>query len=82
MTNLDPQTTGDFWDAYLRAASAGTKLAQVSRTFPDAPHERCSPEVSGPVSYVPRIAPAAITFTWDLVVLRAPIAVDAPPKVA
>ena len=25
MTNLDPQTTGDFWDAYLRAASAGTK---------------------------------------------------------
>ena len=34
MTNLDPQTTGDFWDAYLRAAGAGTKLAQVSRTFP------------------------------------------------
>ena len=31
MTNLDPQTTGDFWDAYLRAAGAGTKLAQVSR---------------------------------------------------
>jgi hypothetical protein len=81
MTNLDPQTTGDFWDAYLRAASAATKLAQVSRTFPDAPHEFCSP-VSRPVSYVPRIAPAAITFTWDLVVLRAPIAVDAPPKVA
>jgi hypothetical protein len=64
MTNLDldPQTTGDFWDAYLRAAGAGTKLAQV---------------VSGPVSYVPRIAPAAITFAWDLVVLR-----DAPPRVA
>ena len=83
MTNpdLDPQTTGDFWDAYLRAAGAGTKLAQVSRTFPDAPHELCSP-VSGPVSYVPRIAPAAITFAWDLVVLRAPIAVDAPPMVA
>ena len=81
MTNLDPQTTGDFWDAYLRAAGAGTKLAQVSRTFPDAPDERCSP-VSGPVSYVPRIAPAAITFAWDLVVLRAPIAVDAPPRVA
>jgi len=73
MTNLDldPQTTGDFWDAYLRAAGAGTKLAQVSRT-----------PVSGTVSYVPRIAPAAITFAWDLVVLRAPIAVDAPPKVA
>ena len=81
MTNLDPQTTGDFWDAYLRAAGAGTKLAQVSRTFPDAPDERCSP-VSGPVSYVPRIAPAAITFAWDLVVLRAPIAVAAPPRVA
>jgi hypothetical protein len=76
MANLDPQTTDDFWEEYLRAASAGTKLAQVSRTFPDAPHERCS-AVSGPVSYVPRIAPAAITFTWDLVVLR-----DAPPRVA
>jgi hypothetical protein len=81
MTNLDPQTTGDFWDAYLRAASAGTKLSQVSRTFPGVPHELCSP-VSGPVSYVPRIAPAAITFAWDLVVLRAPIAVGAPPRVA
>jgi hypothetical protein len=81
MTNLDPQTTGDFWDAYLRAAGAVTKLAQVSRTFPDAPHELCSP-VSGTVSYVPRIAPAAITFAWDLVVLRAPIDVDAPPRVA
>ena len=81
MTNLDPQTTGDFWDAYLRAASAGTKSARVSRTFPDAPHELCSP-VSGPVSYVPRIAPAAIAFAWDLVVLRAPIAVDTPPRVA
>ena len=83
MTNLDldPQTTGEFWDAYLRAAGAGTKLAQVSCTFPDAPHELCSP-VSGPVSYVLRIAPAAITFAWDLVVLRAPIAVGAPPRVA
>ena len=66
MTNLDPQTTGDFWDAYLRAAGAGTKLAQVSRT-----------PVSRPVSCVPRILPAAITFAWDLVVLR-----DAPPRVA
>ena len=81
MTNLDPQTTGDFWDEYLRAAGAVTKLAQVSRTFPDAPHELCSP-VSGPVPYVPRIAPAAITFAWDLVVLRAPIDMDAPPRVA
>jgi hypothetical protein len=81
MTNLDPQTTGDFWDAYLRAASAGTKLAQVSRTFPDAPHELCFP-VSGPVSYVPRNAPAAITFAWDLVVLRARSAVGAQPRAA
>lgn len=81
MTNLDPQTTGDFWDAYLRADGAGTKLAQVSRTFPDAPHELCSP-VSGPVSYVPRIGLAAITFAWDLVVLRARSAVGAPPRAA
>jgi hypothetical protein len=81
MTNLDPQTTGDFWDAYLRAAGAGTKLSQVSRTFLDAPDELCPP-VSGPVSYVPRIAPAAITFAWDLVVLRAPIAEGAPPRAA
>ena len=81
MTNLDSQTTGDFWDAYLRAAGARNKLAQVSRTFPDAPHQLCAP-ISGPVSYVPKIAPAAITFAWDLVVLRAPIAVDAPPRVA
>ena len=81
MTNLDPQTTADFWDAYLRAAGASTNLAQVSRTFPDAPHELCSP-VSDPVSSVPRIAPAAITFAWDLVLLRAPIAAGAPPRVA
>ncbi|HXO78366.1 MAG TPA: hypothetical protein VN856_00585 [Mycobacterium sp.] len=81
MTNLDPQTTGDFWDAYLRAAGAGTKLAQVSRTVPDDPQKRRSP-VSGPVSYVPRIARAPITFAWDLVVLRRPIAAGAPPKAA
>jgi hypothetical protein len=81
MTNLDPQTTGDFWDAYLRAASAGTNLTQVSRTLPDASHELCSP-VSGPGSYVPRIAPAAITFAWDLVVLSPPVAVGAQPRVA
>jgi hypothetical protein len=62
MTNLDPQTTGDFWDAYLRAADAGTKLSQVSRAHPDVP--------------------AAITFAWDLVVLRRPIAAGAPPKAA
>jgi hypothetical protein len=81
MTNLDPQTTGDFWDAYLGAAGAGTNLSQVSPTFPDAPHELCSP-VGGPASYVPRIAPAPITFAWDLVMLRAPFAVGAPPRVA
>jgi hypothetical protein len=70
MTNLDPQTTADFWDAYLRAADAGTNRAQVC------------PPVSVPASYVPRIASAAITFAWDRVLLRAPIAADAPPRVA
>ena len=30
MTNLDPQTTADFWDAYLHAAGAGPNLARVS----------------------------------------------------
>ena len=81
MTNLDPQTTAEFWAAYLRAADAGTNLAQVSRTFAVAPHELCSP-ISGPVSSVPRIAPAAIKFAWDLVLLPAPIAAGAPPRVA
>jgi hypothetical protein len=81
MTNLDPQTTADFWDAYLRAADAGTNLAQVSRTLPAAPHELCSP-ISGPGSSVPRIASAAIKFAWDLVLLPAPIAAGAPPRVA
>ena len=33
MTNLDPQTTADFWDAYVRAAGGGAKLAQAGRTF-------------------------------------------------
>ena len=32
MTNLDPQTTADFWDAYILAANIGANLAQVSRT--------------------------------------------------
>ena len=81
MTSPDPQTTTDFWDAYLRAADAGTNLAQVSRTFPDAPHELCSP-ISGPVSSVPRIASAAIKFAWDLVLLPAPTAAGAQPRVA
>ena len=81
MTNLDPQTTADFWEAYLRAGNASTKLAQVSRTFPNAPHEPDSPN-SGPVSSVPRIASAAITFAWDRVLLRAPIAGGTPPRAA
>jgi hypothetical protein len=80
MTNLDPQTTGDFWDAYLRAAGAGTNLSQVSPSLPDAQHKLSS--VDGPASRVPRITPAAITFAWDLVMLRGPIAPDAPPRVA
>ena len=29
MTSLDPQTTTDFWEAYLRAADAGTSTAPV-----------------------------------------------------
>ena len=81
MTNLDPQTTADFWDAYLRAAAAGTNLAQDSRTLPVGPHELSSP-ISGPVSSVPRIASAAIKFAWDLVLLPAPIAAGTPPRVA
>jgi hypothetical protein len=81
MTNADPQTTGEFWDAYLRAAGAGSKLAQVSRAIPDDRNDLPA-AVSGPVPCVPRIAPAAITFAWDLVVLRAPVAMDAPPRVA
>jgi hypothetical protein len=62
MTNLDPQTTADFWDAYLRAAGAGTNLAQVGRP------------VGVPVSHAPRIASAAIRFAWDLVLMPAPTA--------
>jgi len=26
MTNLDPQTTADFWDAYVSAADAGAHV--------------------------------------------------------
>ena len=43
MTNLDPQTTADFWDAYVRAAGGGATLAQPGRTFAGAPPELCSP---------------------------------------
>ena len=53
MTNLDPQTTADFWDAYLRAV-ARANLVQISRTLAGAPPELCSPVVSHR-----RIQPAA-----------------------
>jgi hypothetical protein len=43
MTNLDPQTTADFWDAYLRADGAGANLAQVRRAFAGSAHELCCP---------------------------------------
>jgi hypothetical protein len=43
MTNLDPQTTADFWDAYFHAAGAGANLTQVSRTFAVVAPELCSP---------------------------------------
>ena len=33
MTNLDPQTTADFWDAYVAAVDAGADLVRVSPTF-------------------------------------------------
>ena len=81
MINLDPQTTADFWDAYLRGADVGTNLAQVSHTVPVAPQKPRSP-VSGSVPNVSRIASAAIRFAWDLVLLPAPVAADAPPRVA
>jgi hypothetical protein len=32
MTNLDPQTTDDFWDAYVTAVDAGADLGHVSHT--------------------------------------------------
>ena len=54
MTNLDPQTTADFWDAYVRAAGDGAKLAQAGRTFAGAP-----PEHFSPVGSHRRIQPAA-----------------------
>jgi hypothetical protein len=34
MTNLDPQTTADFWDAYVRAAGGGAKLPAVDAPRP------------------------------------------------
>ena len=42
MTNLDPQTTADFWDAYLRAAGTRANLAQASRAFAGSTPELCS----------------------------------------
>ena len=32
MTNLDPQTTADFWDAYVTVATADTDLVQAAVT--------------------------------------------------
>jgi hypothetical protein len=72
MTNLDPQTTADFWDAYLCTA-AGSNLAQVNRTLPGAPLELGCP-VGVPVSSGPGISSAAIKFAWDLVLMPGPIA--------
>ena len=71
MTDLDPQTTADFWDAYLRA---GTNSAQVGDTFLSALHV--------PVSDSPRITSAAITFAWDRVLVSAPIGTGARPRAA
>jgi hypothetical protein len=31
MTNLDPQTTADFWDAYVSAADAGAHVRDRDR---------------------------------------------------
>jgi hypothetical protein len=31
MTDLDPQTTADFWHAYVTAADAGADLVKTSR---------------------------------------------------
>ncbi len=73
MRDLDPQTTADFWDAYLRAAGTGTNLTQVSRAFP---------EVGVPVSIGSGTACAPITFAWDLVLLPPPIASGLSPRAA
>ncbi|HEX3521115.1 MAG TPA: hypothetical protein VHT52_03410 [Stellaceae bacterium] len=54
MTDLDPQSTADFWDAYVRAAGGGAMLAQAGRTFAGAAPELCSPAGSRR-----RIQPAA-----------------------
>jgi hypothetical protein len=51
MTNLDPQTTADFWDAYVRAA--GAVAPQVSRIFAGDP-----PELGRSVGRHRRIQPA------------------------
>jgi hypothetical protein len=33
MTNLDPQTTADFWDAYVTAADAGAPAITAPGDF-------------------------------------------------
>ena len=59
MTKLDPQTTADFWEAYLRAAGAAQELGVP---------------VGVPASQAPGISAAAIRFAWDLVLMPGPIA--------
>ena len=34
MTDLDPQTTADFWHAYVTTADAGADLVKTSRSLP------------------------------------------------
>jgi hypothetical protein len=34
MTELDPQTTADFWHAYVTAADAGPEPVETSRSLP------------------------------------------------
>jgi hypothetical protein len=46
MTSLDPQTTADFWDAYVTAADAGSPNGQSLRRVTSA-QRRANPACSG-----------------------------------
>jgi hypothetical protein len=46
MTSLDPQTTADFWDAYITAAGAGALNGQSLRQVTSA-QRRADPACSG-----------------------------------
>jgi hypothetical protein len=46
MANLDPQTTADFWDAYITAADAGAPNGQSLRRATSA-QGRADPACSG-----------------------------------